>query len=122
MPSARCAGSVRPPNTDIAGQSAAAPTCQGRLRNFLECVEPDGSPVAGASRLNIGGGTEAGDRVDDMVGEGLHIPVATGRGPVEVAGDRSSRRHGAHTTNACSALVNSSTGSPAHEMLNAELT
>ena len=34
--------------------------------------------------LYTGGGTEAGDGVDEMVGEGLHIPVATGRGPVEV--------------------------------------
>jgi hypothetical protein len=30
------------------------------------------------------GGAEAGDGVDEMVGEGLHIPGATGGGTVEV--------------------------------------
>ena len=32
------------------------------------------------------GGTEARDGVDEMLGQSLHVPVATGRGPVVVVG------------------------------------
>ena len=41
--------------------------------------------ASGTVVVYIGGGTE-GDRVDETAGEGLDIPVATGRGPVEVVG------------------------------------
>ena len=77
-------GQGPPAEHDFTGQSAAAPSCQGRLHNLLDALV-DGIRLRHSGRY-IGGGTEAGDRVDEMVGEGLHIPVATGRGPVQVVG------------------------------------
>jgi hypothetical protein len=80
-------GQGSPAEHNIAGQSAAPPFSQERLRQLLDALA-DGT-VVGCRASYIGGGTEAGDGVDEMVGEGLHIPIATGRGTVEVAvGDR----------------------------------
>jgi hypothetical protein len=82
MPSAGCAGSVRPLKTTSSVKSAGAPSRQDRLRHLMD-ASVDGAPVEHCGR-NADGGAEAGDGVDEMVGEGLHIPVTTGCGTVEV--------------------------------------
>jgi hypothetical protein len=68
---------------DIIGQSAPPPSCQDRLRNLLYTLI-DGTPVRHRG-LYTDGSTEARDGVDEMVGEGRHIPIATGRAAVEIA-------------------------------------
>ena len=53
------------------------------MRNLLYTLI-DGTPVRHRG-LYTDGSTEARDGVDEMVGQGRHIPTATGRGTVEVA-------------------------------------
>jgi hypothetical protein len=59
---------------DIAGHAAAPPFRQNRLCQLLDALV-DGIAVA-SSGLYTGGGTEARDGVDEMLGEGLHVLVA----------------------------------------------
>jgi hypothetical protein len=77
-------GQRSPAEHNIVSQSTATPSCQDRLRNLMYALI-DGTTVRDRC-LYFGGGTEAGDGVDEMVGEGLHIPVATGSTTVEVVG------------------------------------
>jgi hypothetical protein len=69
---------------DVAGQSAATPFRQDGLRKLLHALVY--GAVGGYDGWNAGGGSEAGDGVDEMVGQGLHTPVATQRGEVHVVG------------------------------------
>jgi hypothetical protein len=78
----KVSGQRSPAEHNIFGQATAAPSCQDRLRNVLNALV-DGIGV-GDRGFDARGDAEAGDGVDEMVGEGLHIPVATGRRPVEV--------------------------------------
>ena len=93
----------------IVGQSAAAPVRQDRLCDLLDALV-DGIPVGAAVRIPAAAPRR--ERVSiEMVGKGLHVPVGTGRAAVEVVGaDRLDDM--VRATNACSALANSSTGSP----------
>jgi hypothetical protein len=80
-------GQRSPAEHNIVSQSTATPTCQDRLRNLLDALV-DGIAV-GDRGFDARGGPQAGDRVDEMLCESLHIPVATGSRPVEVvAADR----------------------------------
>ena len=78
-------GQRSPAEHDIVGQSAAAPACQDRLRNLLYALV-DGNTVGdcGFGGFDARGGPKARDRVDEMLCEGLHIPVATGSRTVQV--------------------------------------
>ncbi len=80
----KVSGQRSPAKHNIVSQSAAAPFCQGRLRNLLDALV-DGIAV-GDRGFDARGGTKAGDGVDEMLGEGHDIEVATGRGTVEVIG------------------------------------
>jgi PAS domain-containing protein len=75
-------GQCPPAEHNIAGQSAAPPFREDRLRKLLDALV-DGIAV-GRRGLDTGGGTDAGDGVDEMLGEGLHIEVDTGCGTVQV--------------------------------------
>jgi hypothetical protein len=67
---------------NIVCQSAATPFHQDRLRKLLDALG-DGAAVERRA-LHASGGNEAGDGVDDMVGEGSHIEVAARRGTGEI--------------------------------------
>jgi len=67
---------------DVVGQFAAAPSRQDRLRYQLD-ASVDGA-VVGRRGGNADGGTQAGDGVDEMVGELLHVPVGTRCATVQV--------------------------------------
>ena len=84
MPSARCAGSVRPLNTTSSvNPRRRHPARIGWVTLLYALV--DGITVWDR-RFDARGGAEARDRVDEMLCQGLHIPVATGSGTVEVVG------------------------------------
>ena len=68
--------------SDVAGQSTAKPFRQNGLRKLLHALVY--GAIVGCGGWNAGGGSEAGDGVDEMVGQGLHIPVVTRRGAVHV--------------------------------------
>jgi hypothetical protein len=80
-PERKVRGQRSPTEHNIGGQSAAAPLRQDRLRNLLYALV-DGICVWHRCR-NTDGDTETRDRVDEVLGEGLHIPVATGSGTVQ---------------------------------------
>jgi len=61
---------------------AAAPSCQDRLRDLMD-ASVDGAAV-GRRGGNADGGTQAGDGVDEMVGELQHVPVGTRCAKVQV--------------------------------------
>jgi hypothetical protein len=68
---------------NIAGQSSAPPSRQDRLSDFLDALVY--RAAVGHADWYTGGGSKPGDGIDEMVGEGRHIEVATGRGTVKVA-------------------------------------
>jgi hypothetical protein len=75
-------GQCSPAEHDIVSQSAATPPGQDRLCHLLDALV-NGIAV-GDRGSDARGSTEAGDGVDEMVGEGRHIPVGTGRRSVQV--------------------------------------
>jgi hypothetical protein len=71
-----------PAEHDIVGQSAAAPSFQNRLCQLLDALV---DRIAMGNRgADARGGAKASDGVDQMVGEGRHIEVATGCSTVQV--------------------------------------
>ncbi len=66
----------------VVGQSAAAPAGQDRFCDLPEALI--GGVAVACRDFDARGGAEAGEGVDQMVGKGLHVPVGTGCGAVQV--------------------------------------